>query len=514
MKFLQYFSLSLLTFFLFSCSTSQKSTQTSAPSSYTEAIFLQINDVYEIAALDNGKKGGMPRVATILQRLRAENPNTYFVIAGDFLNPSVIGTLKFEDKTIKGRHMVDVLNYVGLDYAMLGNHEFDLDYPDFQERVNESTFKWISTDVNGMENAPFTKKDKDGYFTPFQTTEVISVPGKDQKMYKIGIFTATTPLVKKNWITYNDYMSTSVEAAKNLSENCNVVLGITHLEIKQDRALANSVPFVPLIMGGHDHDNMNVREGSTVITKADANAKSVYIHRVRFDDKTGSAKVISELVYLDEKIKEHEGTVSVVNKWKNIATESMKKQGFEPERVIKTFDTPLDGRESVVRHEQCKLGSMIAASMMEASREKAVCAFFNSGSIRIDDQVKGNLTEYDVLRIMPYGGQVVEVTLKGSLLKKVLDAGDHNKGRGGYLQRSTNISKINNEWKIANATIQDNENYVVITGAFLYSGKEAGLEFFNDKNPEIIKAVFPNKEDKNDIRNDFRKIFIQFLGKK
>ena len=513
MKLFKNLLFSLLALLLLVCTGPALGVAQVAPN-FTEAVFLQVNDVYEIGALDNGKKGGLARVATVLQKLKAENPNTYFIICGDFLNPSVIGTMKHEGKTIKGKQMVDVMNYIRLDYAILGNHEFDLDFPEFQERVNESQFKWISTDVNGFENVPFSKKDKDGYFIPFTGTEIIKVPGKNKKEYKIGLFSATIPLAKKNWVTYNNYLQTSVAAARNLSASCNVVVGLTHLEIRQDRELAKSVPFVPLFMGGHDHDNMMVKEGNTVITKADANARSVYIHRIRFDDNTDQVKVISESVNLDEKIVPHEGTTAVVNKWKNIAWESMTSQGFEPDRVVRKLEIPLDGRESVVRNGQCKLGNLITASMMAASKEKAVCAFFNSGSIRVDDIINGNLTEYDILRIMPYGGPILDVSLKGNLLKKVLDAGEENAGKGGYLQRSANVVKNKHKWQISGKDIDDAKVYNVVTGSFLFSGKEAGLAFFNDKNPDVLNISNPSTDDKSDVRNDFRRTFIRYMENK
>ena len=104
-----------------------------------EWIFLQLNDVYEIAPTENGTAGGMARVATIRQKLLNENPNTYTVLSGDFLSPSVIGTLKYEGKGIKGRQMVDVLNALGLNLACFGNHEFDLDYVDLQAQIGRAS---------------------------------------------------------------------------------------------------------------------------------------------------------------------------------------------------------------------------------------------------------------------------------------------------------------------------------------------------------------------------------------
>ncbi len=494
------------------CNTAKK-TRVVPANDFTEAIFLHINDVYEISALENGKRGGLARVATVLKKLEAENKNTYFIISGDFFNPSVIGTLKYEGKGIKGRQMVDVLNAMGLDYAILGNHEFDLDQPDFQARVDESKFQWISTDVNTIGNTAFRKKNANGTTTPFPTSDIVSIPTKNGDFFKIGLFSATIPLIKKDWIVYKDYKVAAKTQANILSADCDVVLGLTHLEIKQDRELAALLPNVPLFMGGHDHENMKVQEANTSIVKADANAKSVYVHRIKMDNQTKKVTIASELILMDEKIAEDTAIAKQVDKWKKIAEASMTSQGFNTERIVKKVENVIDAREGMVRNQQCEIGRLVATAMWKSSREKAVAAFFNSGSIRIDDKILGNLTEYDIIRIMPYGGQVVEVTMKGSLLKKVLEVGESNKGKGGYLQRSANIAKVSNNWAIDGNLIEDKKDYTLVTGAFLFSGKEAGLEFFNEKNPEIVKAIFPKIEDKTDIRNDSRKLFIDYLMK-
>ena len=43
-----------------------------------------------------------------------------------FLNPSLIGTMKYDEKKISGRQMIDVRNTMNFDLAAFGNHEFDL----------------------------------------------------------------------------------------------------------------------------------------------------------------------------------------------------------------------------------------------------------------------------------------------------------------------------------------------------------------------------------------------------
>ncbi|MEW6212269.1 MAG: bifunctional metallophosphatase/5'-nucleotidase, partial [Acidobacteriota bacterium] len=58
------------------------------PQSQTITI-LQLNDVYEISPVDGGESGGLARVATLVERERARSPHTLFLLAGDFLSPSL-----------------------------------------------------------------------------------------------------------------------------------------------------------------------------------------------------------------------------------------------------------------------------------------------------------------------------------------------------------------------------------------------------------------------------------------
>src|SRR3970282_1090139 len=94
----------------------------------TEVVFIQLNDVYEIAPLEGGKYGGLARVASIIKEYKAKNPYTYIILSGDFISPSALGTSEYEGKRINGRQMVDVLNAIGLDFVTFGNHEFDYKY--------------------------------------------------------------------------------------------------------------------------------------------------------------------------------------------------------------------------------------------------------------------------------------------------------------------------------------------------------------------------------------------------
>ena len=69
------------------------------------------------------------------------------VMAGDFLNPSLLGTIKVDGERLRGKQMVEVMNAMNFDLVAFGNHEFDLPYKDLQKRLNESKFDWISANV-------------------------------------------------------------------------------------------------------------------------------------------------------------------------------------------------------------------------------------------------------------------------------------------------------------------------------------------------------------------------------
>ena len=477
--------------------------------------FLHLNDVYEISPLDNGKVGGMARVATVRQDLLKENPNTVTVLSGDFLSPSVIGTLRYEGKGIKGKQMVDVMNSVGVDWVCLGNHEFDLDQKDLQERINESKFNWLNT--NALEKVkdeyvPFGKV-VDAAKVPFLKTTILTFKNAKGDDVKVGMFGVLLPSNKKDFVLYEDFFEAAKKAYAELEPKCDFVVGITHLNKVDDIKLAKMLPKVKLLMGGHDHDNMKEQIGNLVMAKADANAKSVYIHRITFNKGTGKIDVKSELKKIDNTIADEPMTAVVVKKWEDIQDGALKAIGLNKDEVISDLKEPLDGHETVVRNMQGNMGSMINKALLASSTNKFDCAFFNGGSIRIDDNVSGKLTQLDVLRILPFGGKLVEIKLRGRLLERVLQTGLENKGSGGYLQwEKITYDEAKKEWKIDGKLLDVNQEYNIITSDFLFSGKERNLGFFTKQNPDVISIVdtFPE----SDIRNDIRKAVIAYFKKK
>ena len=127
-------ALTLLVSFFLTSASPQKS------ECNVRVTLLQVNDVYQFTP-DTDGKGGLARVLTLSKSIKAENPNTLFLLAGDTISPSV------ESITYKGAQMIEAWNAIGLDYATFGNHEFDFGPDVLRDRISDSKFCWFSANV-------------------------------------------------------------------------------------------------------------------------------------------------------------------------------------------------------------------------------------------------------------------------------------------------------------------------------------------------------------------------------
>lgn len=503
----------LFLFALSSCTTVKTSTSKVVDDGKITVTFVQINDVYEIAPMQGGKVGGVARVATLKKQELAKNPNTFMVMAGDFLSPSVYNSLKHEGKRIRGKQMVESLNSAGLDFAVFGNHEFDIKEDELQDRINESTFQWISSNTfhqtkSGV--APFVKTTSSGKES-FPETYILDVQDADGTKAKIGFIGLTLPFNKADYVSYTDQFDVAEKLYNQLKNSCDAVVAITHLEVKEDSILARRVPGLALIMGGHEHDMQFKKVGNIYITKAHANAKSAYINQLTIDVKNKKTSVVPELKMIDNTIEQDPATALVVKKWMDIGETNYAALGFNAKRVIREKGEPLDGREDMIRSGKTNL-TRIVVSAMEKATPAADVVILNSGSIRVDDIIQMPVTEYDIIRSLPYGGSIMEVDMKGSLLVRILEAGRNNVGSGGFLQYSStvNYNPDTKIWTLKEAPIDLKKSYHVGLADFLMTGGEANMAFLTKDNPDIIK-VYPAITSNTDLRSDSRLAIIKYM---
>lgn len=494
--------------FITSCKT-LSSTSGNKDNGKIDVTFLQINDVYEIAPLSGGKEGGIARVAAKKKEWLQKNPNTYLVIAGDFLSPSIYNSLQYQGKAIRGKQMVEALNAAGLDMAMFGNHEFDIKENELLDRINESSFSWVSTNsfhkVNGKAE-PFVKKGTG----PLPKTYIMKVKDADGTTAKVGIIAVTLPFNKADFVSYTDPLPAAKEAYNNLKDSVDAVVAITHQSMEADEQLARELPELAAIIGGHEHDQRYAKVGNVYITKAMANAKNAYVVNLQLNKRNNKRKVWTRLEALNESVALDSVTNLVVQKWNKIADDNYSSLGFDARKIMINKGEPFEGRETEVRTKATNLTKLIIASIKEAAPQ-AQMVVMNGGSIRVDDVVQLPVSQYDILRSLPFGGAISEADMKGSLVIKMLEAGRKNIGIGGFLHYNENLVFANDAWSLDGLAIDPAKTYRVALPEFLLSGKEANMDFLNPTNVEVVK-VYPSA-GKGETLSDIRLAVVRYLEK-
>jgi len=446
---------------------------------------IQINDVYEITPVS--KEGGMAKVATVYNSYKMVNPNTFLVIAGDFFSPSALGTARVDGERLAGKQMVAMLNVIPLYLATFGNHEFDVSEAQFAQRMGESKFGWVSSNVFNAQGAPLPKAE---------LNRIQVIENGNQKV-RVGYFGVTIPSNPAKYIKYTDFMEATSKQVKELRPKVDVLIAVTHLAYEDDMKIAKAFPEIDMIIGGHEHEMHRIEIASLPgIFKADANARSVYVHEFAFDPITRKLQKKSTLRRLSADVPEDPTVKKEVDKWVKIAYDGFRKDGFNPEAKVANVPIALDGSEASVRNKPTELAKIVADGMLAAAPGSEI-AIYNGGSIRIDDTIQpGELTEYDVIRILPFGGKVVSISVKGAFLKRILAQGIANKGQGGYLQ-TAGITYVGDQPMHKGASIVDGRDYTVAISDFLLTGNEQNLGWLKkDGNPDI--TVLKVHED---IRN-------------
>ena len=196
----------------------------------------------------NANKGGVARRATLIQRLRQENPNTLLLDAGDIFQGTPYfnyygGELEFK--------LMSMLDY---DAATIGNHDFDNGIDGLYAQLPHAQFDFISANYN------FKNTIMDGHVAPYK---IFIKNGVRIGVFGLGV--ELEGLVGKDMFKETKYLD-PIEIAQDMSrilkteEQCDLIICLSHLgydyENQQkvsDRSLARSTKDIDLIIGGHTH---------------------------------------------------------------------------------------------------------------------------------------------------------------------------------------------------------------------------------------------------------------------
>jgi 5'-nucleotidase len=133
-------------------------------------------------------------------------------------------------------------------------------------------------------------------------------------------------------------------------------------------------------------------------------------------------------------------------------------------------------------------------------------ALFNGGSIRVDDVLPaGPLTEYDVIRVLPFGGTVLTVDIAGATLDSVLTQGLANRGTGGFLQHYGVSQAPDGSWLVNGRALDRTRTYRMTTSDFLVSGREAGLDYLNVESNDNVRLVGTHEDVRRAVINELRR---------
>ena len=430
---------------------------------------LHFNDYHGNALVpeDEGDLGGLARIAATIDRIRAENmqgsaagATTLVLVAGDVLQGTPLATV------FRGEVDFKALNAIGIDALALGNHEFDFGMPNLHRLIDMAEFPVLSANirhrVDGTAAFPGTLRIRVG----------------DEEVVIVGLTTPETSITTKPSNVANLTFEDPVEVATTLGRRIThsrdrLMVALTHLGYDEDLALAEAVPDIDVVVGGHSHTQVDeaTRAGNAIVVQA--GSKGQWVGRLDLDVEDGQVRSYEyRLIPMDTTVPEDPEVAGIVAGYAAQLDEAMKK-------VVGHSTVPLDGEREHVRAMETNLGNIIADAMRLVSG--APIALQNGGGIRASIEA-GDITLADILQVLPFGNEVATVELTGAQLREILARSiAEPRPHGGFLQVS-GIKLVAEGDQLAEVTVDgapldDAQTYLVTTNAFLMEGGD-GYETF------------------------------------
>lgn len=454
------------------------------PSTTETLTFLHLNDTYRVDAVEEGRRGGFSRVATIVRQLQAEGRDVRLLHGGDFLYPSL------ESQLWNGEQMVEAMNYLdGLApmYVVPGNHEFDPRNPTaLIDRLHESRFDWLADNMGFDTGNERADEKLASEFTFESNGRTIGVFALTLHPDHGGNVRAHTPFLPGTYLEHAERVIQTLEA-----KGVDLIIGVTHLHLVSDIEIANLKARHPkflFIVGGHEHEPEYVEGTATsaAVMKGASNARTIWQIDVRFGAHgpvmAGKTIAVDESIALDDQYQ------VIADKWRARLT------GLMPflESTVGEAAVPLDGREVAVRNGDSNWGMFIADQMRTAFRDPpADFALVNGGTLRIDDFIAEDITFEDIGRTFGFSSYLRHMTMDGRDFRKLMEAGYRGLGPSkGYFPQISGFrvcvdrSRPNGE-RIVQMQVPDEERwseidpgktYAVVAPDFLYRGGD-GYDF-------------------------------------
>ncbi len=352
---------------------------------------------------DGGKSvGGLALLSAYINKVRKEEKNVLYMIAGDMVQGSLI------DSEYKGISTMGIMNYLAPDVVTLGNHEFDygLAHLLFLEKV--ANFPVVNANLyikpgNKRLMRPFVILEKDGF--SILVTGIITEKVMDQIKGDnlIGSFVTLEEASNEVGRICNAYRN----------EDIDLTVLLTHIGLESDVEFARLLRpewGVDLIIGGHSHSIIEkpLEENGIIIVTAGTGTDQIGRLDIEVDDETNHIIGYQwRLVTVDDAMvtpdNELEGYIAsfqskVDNKYNSMLSKLTYKH-THPKREVET-----------------EIGNLFADALAEMLGCDLV--LLASGSIR-SKEIGPVVTLRDLMTCFPYNDVLTSFTVTGEQLRRI-----------------------------------------------------------------------------------------------
>ncbi|MEO8356879.1 MAG: bifunctional metallophosphatase/5'-nucleotidase [Chloroflexota bacterium] len=423
------------------------------PSGTVDVQILALNDFHGNLLPPSGSSGrvgtvdagGVEYLATHISNLRALNPNTVVVSAGDMIGASPLLSALFHDEPT-----IEAFNLIGLDFNAVGNHEFDEGIYELI-RMQEGGCHPVDgcLDGDGFDGANFrflaanvTWKNNDKTVFPAYKTRAF----KGAQVAFIGMTLEGTPnIVSPSGISMLDFhdeadtVNALIPQLKRRGIQTIVVLihegGFPAAPAPYNGCVGISGPIVDIVerlddavdvvISGHTHQPYNCVIDDKIVTSAFSFGRLVTKVDLTIDRKTGDVVTMTANNHIVTRdVPKASMLTALIEKYNAIAAPLAN-------RVIGSITAAITRTNNAAG--ESALGDVIADGQLAATADPAfggaVVAFMNPGGIRADltyagspaGEGDGNVTYGEMFTVQPFGNSLVTMTLTGAQIELLLE---------------------------------------------------------------------------------------------
>lgn len=452
---------------------------------------LHSNDMHGdfLAEVKEGKGhliGGLTLLSGYLNKVREEEENVIYAIAGDMVQGSLI------DSEYKGISTMELMNFLSPDVVTLGNHELDYGLPHllFLEKV--ANFPIINANLYIKKYGkrlmiPYLIIKMAGFdilFIGITTEKIMDTIGQDQL---IGTFVSIEDAAEEVGKICNAYKNNDID----------LTVALTHIGFESDLELAKLLKpewGVDMILGGHTHTVLEqpVEVNNILVAQAGTGTDQIGRFDIVVEDDTNS--IIDwkwELIPINSKTAEPDTAMEdFINHYKDKLDEKYN-------AIVTRFGDKL---LHPIRYEETTLGNMFADALAETSETDVI--LLGSGSIR-SKELGPVVTLGDLKSCFPYDDSLTKYSINGEQLKKIFShilRIENRNAEGESYQINNSIKAVYSdlEKKLVSLTVDsspvvDNQIYTLTLQSYHFANSITNLGITNEelmaaKSPKVVST--------------------------